>query len=388
MKKNTLFKLILALFFIILIGAISWLSPLIAEYKNKSSNGKDTHMVDPTKEYSPSFASRKEPPATRFQDKVVFITGGTSGIGLATAVKFAAEGASHIIVCGRNKSKWASAQEYIKSHLTEEQRKKIEYRPCDVRVESDVKSVIDHIFKQYGRLDICFNNAGVQPGDASVGGDITKSTFESRIEEDGSILYRLPPPQPISPCLKTESCKVCDPSETTKVSPYCENPIATGIMGMFYSLKWEIAYAFEKQPKNLPMAIINTSSRNGIIPDPHRPLYAASKAFIISLTKSLSNQVAQRAIKEKREFVRINAISPGPVDTPLERAAFPGSEAEFVAKATVGVPMERVAQPEEIASLVLFLANENESSYITGADIPIDGGDVASPLMRAPQGPF
>jgi len=372
MKKNFFLERLLSFTSFVLLGAVFYFTPLIAQDKSKDSSGDLAQKTDGTKDL-------KTPTSTRFQDKVVLITGGTSGIGLATAVKFVQEGASHVVVCGRNKSKWITAQDYIKRHLTEEQIKKIEYRPCDVRVESDVKDMIDYVFKKFGRLDVCFNNAGVNPGDASVSGDITKSVFESMVEEDGSILYRVPPPQPTSPCLKNESCKTCDPSETTKVSPYCENPIATNIMGIFYSLKWEITYAFENQPKNLPMAIINTSSRNGIIPDPHRPLYAGTKEFVISITKSLSNQVAQRSIKEKRAPIRINAIAPGPVDTPLEHAAFPGNDAEFTAKASAGVPMQRVAQPEEIAPLVLFLADDKESSYITGANVSIDGGDVASP---------
>lgn len=319
-----------------------------------------------------------------FKDKVVLITGGTSGIGLATAVKFAAADAQNIIVCGRNKSKWDVAQSYITNNLTAEQAKKIEYWPCDVRVETQVKEMIDKIFTKYGRLDICFNNAGVQPGDVTLGGDITKLEFESMIGEDGSLLYRLPPPQPTSACLENNSCPPINPTQFTKASPYAESPIATSILGMFYSLKWELTYIFEKQPKNLPVAIINTSSRNGIIPDPHRPLYAGAKAFIISITRSLSNQAAQRVVKEGREAVRINAISPGPIDTPLERAAFPGSDAEFVARAAVGVPMQRVGKPEEIASVVLFLANPDAASYITGANIPVDGGDVGSPLMTPP----
>jgi len=370
MKKNSPIKLILI---IMLISLLAILGALIAFDLTKNSKGELAQMINKI----------THPASKRFEDKVVFITGGTSGIGLATAVKFAEEGAAHVIVCGRNKAKWASAQEYIKNHLTNEQTKIIEYMACDVRVESNIKDVLENIFKKFGQLDIAFNNAGVQPGDATVGGDITKLSFESFIGDDGAILYRMPPPQPGSPCLENESCKTCDPSQTTKASPYCESPIATSIMGMFYSLKWEIAFAFEKQPKNLPMAIINTSSRNGIIPDPHRPLYAGAKAFIISITKSLSNQVAQRSIKENRSPIRINAIAPGPVDTPLERAAFPGSDAEFTAKAAVGVPMERVAQPEEIASVVLFLADEKQSGYITGADLPVDGGDVASPLMQS-----
>ncbi|MBX9805842.1 MAG: SDR family oxidoreductase [Alphaproteobacteria bacterium] len=386
MKLNTLFKQLLFVNYILVLGALFHLSPLVAQEKSKVSKADLVQKAEPTKD----FKNDVTPPnsgntsSKRFQDKVVFITGGTTGIGLATAVKFAAEGASHVIVCGRNKSKWLGSQDYIKGHLTEEQAKTIEFVPCDVRVESKVKETIQNIYEKYGRLDICFNNAGVQPGDASVGGNVTELEFDSLIGEDGSIVYRLPPPQPTSPCQENQTCKSPNPSQTTKASSYSESPLATSIFGVFYCLKWEIAFAFSKQPKDMPMAIINTSSRNGIIPDPHRPLYAGAKAFVISITKSLSNQVAQRAIKEKRAPIRINVIAPGPVDTPLERAAFPGSDAEFTAKASVGVPMERVAQPEEIASVVLFLADGNQSGYITGANLPVDGGDVASPLMRVP----
>lgn len=317
-----------------------------------------------------------------FKDNIVLITGGTSGIGLATAVQFANAGAAHVIVCGRNKSKWDEAQTYINAHLTPEQAKNIDYWPCDVRVEAQVQSMIQRIFSEYGRLDVCFNNAGVQPGDASQGGDIESFEFESMVGEDGSLLYRMPPPQPTSPCLKEGSCPPIIPTQHTAVSPYAENPMATSIFGIFYCLKWEMKYIFENQPKHLPVAIINTSSRNGIIPSPNRPLYAASKAFILSMTRSLSSQAAQRVVKEGRAAVRINAVSPGPIDTPLERAAFPGTDAEFNEKAMVGVPMQRVGKPEEIAAAVLFLANPNAASYITGADLPIDGGDVAAPYAK------
>lgn len=321
-----------------------------------------------------------------FKDKVILITGGTSGIGLATALKFAEQGAKHVIVCGRNQSKWENAQSYLKKNLNEKQRAVIEYKPCDVRVESEVKKLIEGIFSQYNRLDVCFNNAGVQPGNADLKANITMMEFESMIDpKDGSILYRLPAPQPNSP--KNETYPDIIATQQTSVSPYPESPIATSIFGVFYCLKWELKTIFEKQPKNLPVAIINTSSRNGIIPDPHRPLYAGAKAFILSLTRSTSNQVAQQVVSEGRSSIRINSISPGPVDTPLERAAFPGSDADFKIKASLGVPMQRVAQPEEIATAVLFLADEQQSSYITGANIPIDGGDIASPLIKGPSQP-
>ncbi len=325
--------------------------------------------------------------SVRFKDKVVFITGGTSGIGLAAAVQFAAQGAAHIIVCGRRKSKWIEAQKYIDEKLSLEQKNRIEYWPFDVRVESQVKNTIDQIFTKFGRLDVCFNNAGVQPvvvtGPDS--GFITGMVFESSIAEDGSILYHIPAPQPESED-EFQNAR-CKPTQTTPACPFCESEIATSCIGMFYSLKWEIHYIFEKQPKDLPVSIINTSSRNGVLPDAHRPLYAASKAFILGLTRSTSNQVAQKAIKEKRAMIRINAISPGPIDTPLEFGAYgvtPNNPEQYEAyskAASVGVPMKRTGQPEEIAPTVLFLADPLSSSYITGANICVDGGHTGSPLL-------
>lgn len=324
---------------------------------------------------------------TRFKDKVIFITGGTSGIGLATAVQFAAEGAAHIIVCGRRESKWVDAQPYINKQLSAEQKKSIVYWPCDVRVESQVKAIIEKIFTQFGRLDVCFNNAGVQPGvvTGADSGFITSMVLESSIAPDGAIIYRIPPPQPTSNPDLLNTPK--QPTQATPASPFSESEIATSCIGVFYCLKWEIHYILEKQPKDLPVSIICTSSRNGVLPDAHRPLYASSKAFILAITKCVSNQVAQKAIKDKRAMIRVNAVSPGPIDTPLEFAAFGASPNDpeqypaYVKAATVGVPMRRTGTSEEIAPTVLFLADPNTSSYITGANICVDGGHTGSPLL-------
>lgn len=326
---------------------------------------------------------------TRFADKVVFITGGTSGIGLAAAAQFALQGAAHIIVCGRRKSKWDDAQKYLNEKLSAEQKQKIEYWPCDVRVEEQVKKTIGEIFVKYGRLDVCFNNAGVQPGvvTGADSGMITDMFFESSVAKDGSIIYRIPPPQPQSPEAFQQS--ESEPTQTTAASPYCESEIATSCIGVFFSLKWEIHYLLEKQPKNLPASIINTSSRNGVLPDSHRPLYASSKAFILAITRSVSNQVAQKTIRENMAMIRVNAISPGPIDTPLEFAAFGAAENDvqaypaYAKAASVGVPMQRTGTPEEIAPTVLFLADTDSSSYITGANICVDGGHTGSPLLFA-----
>lgn len=323
------------------------------------------------------------------QDKVIFITGGTSGIGLATAAKFALEGAAHVIACGRRESKWLAAQSYLQENLPKDLIAKIQYWPCDVRVEQQVQETIKKIFDTFGRLDVCFNNAGVQPGivtnpDSGFIGDIQ---FMSEIADDGSILFRIPPPQPSSPQNVTNTPR--NATQETAASPFTESELATSCIGMCYCLKWEMHYIFERQPKELPVSIINTSSRNGVLPDARRSLYAASKAFIIAITKSVANQVAQKSKRENRQVVRVNAISPGPVDTPLEFAAyglnFPDNKSEYdkyAAAAAIGVPMQRTAQPEEIAPTVLFLADHNASSYITGANISVDGGHTGSPLLK------
>lgn len=324
---------------------------------------------------------------SRFQDKVVFITGGTSGIGLATAAQFALEGAAHIIVCGRRKSKWNDAQQYLDEKISADEKNRIEYWPCDVRIEAEVKKTIGDIFAKFGRLDVCFNNAGVQPGvvTGANSGFITDMFFDSAIAADGSITYRIPAPQPTSSAEFQHAPR--EFTQTTAASPFSESEVATSCIGMFYCLKWEIDYIFAKQPKNLPASIINTSSRNGVLPDSHRPLYAASKAFILAITKSVSNQVAQRCVKENRDMVRVNAISPGPIDTPLEFAAFGATEGNqeqykgYVKAAAVGVPMKRTGQPEEIAPSVLFLADPKTSSYVTGSNICVDGGHTGSPLL-------
>lgn len=326
------------------------------------------------------------PNSSRFKDMIIFISGGTSGIGLATAVQFIQQGASQVIVCGRRQSKWDEAQPYIHKKLSKEQQKLLHYWSCDVRVEHQVSKLINEIFNEFGRLDVCFNNAGVQPGiiTGPNSGFIGEMQFESSLGEDGSIIFRIPPPQPQT---SSNIFASIHPTQMTSASPFCESEIATTCIGVFYCLKWEMHYIFERQPKEFPVSIINTSSRNGVLPDSHRPLYAASKAFVLALTKSIANQVAQKSIKENRQTVRVNAISPGPIDTPLEFAAYGLTSANaeqyksYVKAATVGVPMQRTGKPEEIAPTVLFLADFNSSSYVTGSNICVDGGHTGSPLL-------
>jgi NAD(P)-dependent dehydrogenase (short-subunit alcohol dehydrogenase family) len=310
-------------------------------------------------------------PDKPFQDKVVFVTGGTSGIGLETALSFVKAGAAHVIVCGRHRKKWDSAQKVIRSVLSKKERNNINYVSCDIRVEADVKKIIGDIYDKYGRLDVAFNNAGVQPGDVSSSGHVEEFGFPSKRKADGTIAYELATP-------KSPNWKKSHPTQATRISAYRESPIATNVFGTFYCIKWEMAYAFSRQPKTLPVAIVNVSSRVGSLPSPGRPLYSAAKAFINSLTRSLSAQAAMRSVETHHAMVRINAIAPGPVDTPLERAAFPGKSFSSAMK---GVPMQRIANSKDIAPAVLFLADDKRAGYITGAILPIDGGHVASPIL-------
>lgn len=302
--------------------------------------------------------------SNRFTNSIVLITGGTSGIGLTTALEFIKEGASRVIVCGRSPAKWQTAQGYLRPRLSSLQMNRIEYRSCDVRVEGEIQSLIGSIFDQYNRLDACVNCAGIQPVNS---GDIRDENFSSYKEKDGSIVFYLGSP----PCLS---------GQTTPVSLFCENPIATSVLGIFYSLKWQITYSMQS---GLPMSIVNISSRNGVIPDSHRPLYAASKAFILSLTQSVAAQVA-----EKNAPIRVNAVSPGPIDTPLERAAFPGSDSDFQFHASMGVPMGRVGTTDNVASAILFLSDPKTSSYITGTNLSVDGGHVGAPVLGSAMGKY
>jgi len=116
-------------------------------------------------------------------------------------------------------------------------------------------------------------------------------------------------------------------------------------------------------------SIINISSGLGIVPEPESPAYCSSKAAIIMLTKCLAQDLASKS-------VRVNAILPGPIDTPLLRNAFSDKKIKEYAKTN---PMKRIGKPEEVANVALFLAS-NEASFVTGGMYSVDGGESSSSL--------
>lgn len=248
-----------------------------------------------------------------FRNKVVLITGGTSGIGKATAFEFAKHGAK-VIVCGRSSNK---GEETLREAL--EMNLNIEYISADVSKPNDVKNMISKIVEKYGTLDIAFNNSGI----------------------DGE-------PTTIMDC--SEEC--------------WQDVINTNLNGEFYCMKYE-TIQMDKQGGGV---IVNMLSASAHTCTPRGVAYVASKHALVGLTKS-------SAIACANKNIRINGISPGLIKTPMTISNPEEEEAylKFVKKLT---PMERIGKPEEVAEVVLWLCS-SKASFVTGEIIKIDGGLLA-----------
>lgn len=252
------------------------------------------------------------------KDKVAIITGGAGGIGKATAKLFAQEGAKVVLVDLQMEALEAAAKEL---GLAPDQYLLV---AADVTKEEDVAGYVRQAKEKFGRIDILFNNAGIEG----------------------------------------------------RVAPIAEQPaenldkvLAVNVKGVFYGMKHVLPVMVEQQSGS----IINTSSIAGQIGFPGLSPYVASKHAVIGLTKNGAMEYADKGI-------RVNAICPAPIETRMMRAVEEGSapgKAEEMKKAyTEAIPMKRYGEPEEVAQLVLFLASDR-SRYITGSTYLIDGGYVA-----------
>jgi len=251
----------------------------------------------------------------RLLNRVALITGGTSGIGEATALLFAEEGAS-VTVTGRNEERGQSVAERILA----DGRNSI-FIPTDVSRLDECRRAVDGTIKAFGRLDILFNNAGVFYPHTAL--DCSEEEWDMQID--------------------------------------------INLKGTFLMSKAALPYMIQQGNG----VIINNSSGWGMDGGDSAVAYCASKGGVVLLTKAM-------AIDHGRQGIRVNCICPGDVDTPMlpEDARMRGQRWEDYLAGCKNRPMGRIGMPEEIAKAALFLASD-DSSFMTGASLVVDGGGIA-----------
>lgn len=247
------------------------------------------------------------------QDKVVLVTGGTSGIGRATAIAYAQQQAK-VVVVGRRMDEGEKTV-----RLIQEAGGEAIFVQADVTKEADVEAMVDKAVSVFGRLDIAFNNAG------------TVGENPSLIEQTEAEYDRM---------------------------------MNVNVKGVWLSMKHEIAQMLKQGSGS----IVNTASANGVVALPGVPLYTASKHAVIGLTKAAALQYAKAGI-------RINVVAPAATETDMFEAATGGQD-EAKAYVTGLHPVGRIGTPLEVANAVLFLSSDR-ASFITGETLMVDGGYVA-----------
>jgi NAD(P)-dependent dehydrogenase (short-subunit alcohol dehydrogenase family) len=253
----------------------------------------------------------KYPGVGKLKDKVALITGGDSGIGRAVAVAMAREGARIAIVYLEEHE---DADETLRA--VEKERSRAIKLAGDIGDESFCRSAVDATVKEFGRFDILVNNAGEQH--------------------------------------ETKDVAQLD-------SGQMERTFRTNVFSMFYLTKAAVPHMKEGA------SIVNTASVTAY--KGHKTLidYAATKGAIVAFTRSLSEALVERGI-------RVNAVAPGPIWTPLIPASF---DPEHVAKFGSSTPMKRPGQPNEVAPCYVFLASD-EASYVSGQVLHPNGGTIVN----------
>jgi short-subunit dehydrogenase len=243
----------------------------------------------------------------RLAGKVAVITGGASGIGLATAKRFAAEGAT-VVIGDMDPTTGQAAAELVGGAFVQ----------VNVADEDQVNNLFDTAFKLYGSVDIAFNNAGISPPD------------------DDSI-------------------------ETTEL-PAWQKVQDVNLKSVYLCCRAALRYMVKQQSGS----IINTASFVAVLGSATSQIsYTASKGGVLAMSRELGVQFA-------RQGIRVNALCPGPVNTPLLQELF-AKDQERAQRRLVHIPIGRFGKPEEMAAAVAFLASD-DSSFITGSTFLVDGG--------------
>jgi NAD(P)-dependent dehydrogenase (short-subunit alcohol dehydrogenase family) len=242
-------------------------------------------------------------------DRIVLVTGGASGIGLATATRLLEEGARVAIV--------DIDAEAIDRELDRLDRDRVLGVVADVSAETDVARAFSEAHARFGRIDAVHNNAGIERPPAAL--------------------------------------------VDTKLSEF-EQLIAVNLKGAYLVLREMLRTATRQDS---PATIVNTSSGTALHTVPGMGLYAATKAALISLTRTAAVEMAGAG-------VRVNAIVPGPIDTHLFARISP----DVRAKVEAGVPAGRIGTPEEVAALAAWLLSD-ESAFVNGGVYTVDGAETA-----------
>lgn len=248
-----------------------------------------------------------------FKNKVVLVTGAASGLGLATATAFAEAGASVVLADWHEEAvRSAAADLAAKGHKTLAVR-------CDVSDDDQVEAMVTKTVETFGRLDVAYNNAGVQ-------NELAETADASREDFD--------------------------------------RVMGINLDGVWSCMKFEL----RQMRKQGSGAIVNCSSLGGLVGGAERGTYHAAKHGVLGLTKSAALEYAGQSI-------RINAVCPGLIQTPMSDQMVAAGQGDALKAMEQSIPMKRVGRPEEIADAVLWLCSD-AASYVTGQSISVDGGYV------------